>query len=278
LSEWFGVERRAKAVGLLLGGLSIGTLVTPPLVAWLSLELGWRAAFVVTGAAGLALAGPWWWLHRGTEAESRRQEESIPLGEMLRRRQYWCILGARAMTDGAWYFYLFWLPGYFQEIRRFDLAMVGQWLWIPYASAYAGALAGGWASSALLRGGWTVNRARKGVLGPSAVLAGLGGLAYLAPGPFAALAVVSLALFGHLSWATNIHTVITEIAPGRHLAVLYGITGAAGTLLGALTQPVIGMVVDRSGHGPVFVGAGAAYAVALVLLGLGGRIGGRPIQ
>ena len=120
----------------------------------------------------------------------------------------------------------------------------------------------------------TVNRARKQALAPSAVLAGLGGLACLAPSPFAALAVVSVALFGHLSWATNIHTVITEIAPARHLAVLYGITGAAGTLLGALTQPLIGLVVDRSGHGPVFAGAGAAYVVALLLLGLGGRIGG----
>jgi ACS family hexuronate transporter-like MFS transporter len=263
---------------LLLGGLSIGTLATPPLVAWLSLALGWRAAFVATGTAGLALALPWWWLHRNTGGEAPPAEEKAPLGEMLLRRQYWRILGARAVTDGAWYFYLFWLPGYFQEVRKFDLAMVGRWLWIPYASAYAGALLGGWASSALLQRGRTVDRARKQVLAPSAVLAGLGGLACLAPDPFVALAVVSLALFGHLSWATNIHTVITEIAPARHLAVLYGITGAAGTLLGALTQPVIGVVVDRSGHGPVFLGAGAAYAVALLLLGLGGRIPGGPTQ
>jgi ACS family hexuronate transporter-like MFS transporter len=87
-----------------------------------------------------------------------------------------------------------------------------------------------------------------------------------------ALALVSLALFGHLSWSSNIHTVITEIAPPRHVAVLYGITGAAGTLLGAVAQLVIGRIIDLWGYKPAFVWAGVMYLLAAILLLAAGTV------
>jgi ACS family hexuronate transporter-like MFS transporter len=287
-AEWFPPKNRAKAVGILLCGLTAGTLAAPPLVAWLAVRYGWRATFVVTGVLSLLLLPPWWLLHRrihrlyGTpdpapaardEAAGESSDEFAPsLREVLKRRKYWCVLAARALTDGAWYFYLFWIPGYFQEVRHFDLRMIGRWLWIPFFAANAGALAGAWASSALLGRGCGLDRSRKGVLIPAVVLGGLGALTHLVLDPFASLTLVSIALFGQFAWASNIHTVITEITPRRHMAVLYGITGSAGTLVGALTQPLIGRVVDAGGYAPVFAGVGAAYVLALALLLAAGRI------
>ncbi|MBI3694159.1 MAG: MFS transporter [Acidobacteria bacterium] len=287
-AEWFPPENRAKAVGLFLCGLSVGALVTPPLVAWITTLYGWRASFLITGALGFLLVPPWLGLHRRVErvygapdpapAQNRQSDmdtpagEDLSLAEALRRRKYWCVLAARALTDGAWYFCLFWMPGYFQEARGFDLQMVGQWLWIPYFSADVGALAGAWASSALIQRGFGVDRGRKSVLIPSALLGALGGFTCLVSRPSSAVALITVALFGHLSWSSNIHTVITEISPRRHLAVLYGITGAAGTLAGALSQPLIGRAVDAAGYGPAFAGFGAAYLLALVLLLGAGRI------
>jgi sugar phosphate permease len=87
-----------------------------------------------------------------------------------------------------------------------------------------------------------------------------------------ALALVSLALFGHQSYGSNIHTVITEITPPRHVAVLYGITGAAGTLLGAAAQLAIGRVIDSFGYKPAFVWAGGMALLAAALLLAAGRI------
>jgi MFS transporter, ACS family, hexuronate transporter len=287
-AEWFAPKDRAKAVGILLCGLTVGTMVAPPLVASLAARCGWRATFVVTGVLSLLLIPPWWLLQRrihrlyGTpdpapaarvEANGNSSDEFTPsLREVLKRRKYWCVLAARALTDGAWYFYLFWIPGYFQEARHFDLGMIGRWLWIPFFAANVGSLAGAWASSALLARGFALDRSRKGVLIPAAVLGGLGALTHVALNPFAGLGLVSVALFGQFAWASNIHTVITEITPRRHMAVLYGITGSAGTLVGALTQPLIGRVVDTGGYAPVFAGAGAAYALALALLLAAGRI------
>ena len=57
---------------------------------------------------------------------------------MLKTRKYWCVLAARACGDTAWYFYLFWIPGYFQESRGVSLAWVGRLLWIPYFCSFIG--------------------------------------------------------------------------------------------------------------------------------------------
>jgi ACS family hexuronate transporter-like MFS transporter len=262
-------------------------LVTAPGAAWLTLHYGWRAAFLVSGAVGFLLIPPWLLLqHRikqvygqpdpapasvGQEA-NRSGAGDLPLREVLRRRKYWLLLSARAITDAVWYFYLFWLPGYFQDVRAYDLERVGKLLWIPYFCADVGALGGAWLSSVLIQRGMGLDRGRKTVLIGSAILCVVGAGAFFVPVSSLALGLVSLALFGHLSWSSNLHTVITEVTPPKHVAVLYGITGAAGTLMGAITQPLVGRAVDGVGYGPAFVGAGMTYLLALGLLLGAGKI------
>ncbi len=282
---WFPPKDRAKAVGMFLSALSVGTLLTPPLVAWVTLRWGWRASFLVTGCLGFLLLPPWLLLHRrirrvygapdpepAAADPAGREADPVPLRRVLAARKYWFLLGARAFSDGAWFFYLFWMPGYFQEVRGLSLARVGSLLWIPYLAAGIGAILGAWASSALIHRGFGLDRGRKAVLLPSALLCALGGTACFVPGYPLALAILSLALFGHQSWASNIHTAISEVTPPAHVAVLYGITGACGTLMGALGQLVIGPVVDSTGYDPVFVGAGLMYVTAAGLLLAAGRI------
>jgi hypothetical protein len=104
------------------------------------------------------------------------------------------------------------------------------------------------------------------------MLAACGGAICFIPDPRLAIACAAVALFGHQAWSSNIHTAISEISPPAHVAVLYGITGASGTLMGALAQLVIGPVVDAAGYHAVFVGAGSLYLVAACLLAAGGRI------
>jgi MFS transporter, ACS family, hexuronate transporter len=287
-AEWFPAENRSKAVGIYLCGLSVGSLLTPPVVAWVTACYGWRASFLLTGAVGFLLVPPWLFLHRRIRQVYGRHdpapghcapsdpvgpaEQELSLSQVLRRRKYWCILMARALTDGAWWFVLFWTPGYFQEVRGFDLTMVGRWLWMPYLGADLGALAGGWLAAVLIQRGLGTSAGSKLVLIPSAMLAAIGSLACIVGSPFLAIGLLTAALFGHFSWATNIHTAVSEISPRRHQAVLYGITGAAGTLAGALTQPLIGYVVDVAGYDPAFVCVGAAYLAAIAFLLAAGRI------
>jgi len=277
----FPPASRAKAVGSILSAICLGLLVAPPLVAWTTLHYGWRVTFFLLGALGSLLLPPWLWVHRqiprahgpagtaaktGDPAVGAPSEQEVTLGEILKTRKYWCILAARGCSDTAWYYYLFWIPGYFQEARGLSLATVGKLLWVPYFGAFIGAFAGAAASSALIRRGWGVHRSRRTALLVFAFLCVCGASAGFAPGPKLALALFSLALFAHECWSTNIHTVITEISPPKHVALLYGMTGAAGTFVGAGAQLAIGPLVDLYGYKPAFVWAGGLYVLAAGLL------------
>ena len=286
IAEWFPPENRAKAVGLLMCGISLGMLLTPPLVAWITFHYGWRIAFLVTGSAGFFIVPPWLLLHKRIQtaygmpdpapAQGRKDESlacvSSSLGQVLAKRKYWLFLLARAFPDTVTFFYLFWLPGYFQAVRHYDLEKVGKLLWIPFFCADLGALGGAWLSSAFIQRGLEVDRGRKLALLFSAICPIIGAGAYLAPTHPLALALVSLALFGHFSWSSNMQTVITEVMPRRHVATLYGLTGGVGTLMAALTQPLVGRSVDTVGYGPAFLGTALAYVLALVMLFSAGKI------
>ncbi|MEW5976241.1 MAG: MFS transporter [Acidobacteriota bacterium] len=286
IAEWFPPENRAKAVGVLMCGISLGMLITPPTVAWITFHYGWRMAFLVTGSLGLFVIPPWLLLHRRIQQASevpdmdllqKRLGESAVnkhslVGQVLSRRRYWLFLLARAFPDTVTFFYLFWLPGYFQVARHYDLETIGKLLWIPFFCADLGALAGSWLSSALIRRGMGLDKGRKVALVLSAMGPIVGAAAFLAPTHSLALALVSLALFGHFSWSSNMQTVITEVMPPKHVATLYGLTGAVGTLMAAVTQPLVGRAVDLAGYGPAFLGTAVAYVLALLMLFSAGRI------
>lgn len=156
--------------------------------------------------------------------------------------------------------------------RPSPIARAPSLLWIPYLVGGVGAVSGAWLSSVLIHRGTGLDRARKAVLIPSAALGSLGVFSYFALDYKVAIALVAIALFGHQSWSANLHTAISEISPPEHAAVLYGMTGAAGTLMEAAMQLVIGPVVDAAGYRSVFIGAGLTYVVAAVLLLAAGRI------
>jgi len=279
VAELFSPASRAKAVGTILSAISLGLLVSPPLVAWTTLHYGWRMTFAVLGVAGSLLVPLWVWFHRqrprDASALRTAPEGALPqaaagnyvsLNKFLRARKYWCVLSARACADTAWYFYLFWVAGYFQDVRGLSLVRVGQLLWVPYLAACAGPLTGAAASSALIRRSWGQHRSRLTAMLAFASMAVLGATAGIAPTTNLALALVSLALFAHQALGTNIHTVVTEIVPPRHVAMLYGVTGAAGTFIGAAAQLVIGPLIDRHGYSPCFLWAGGMYVLAIILL------------
>lgn len=284
VSDWFPERSRAKAWGLLLCGLSVGALLSPPLIAWLSLRYNWRVAFLVSGAIGFLLVPPWLILFGRARSifgtpdpaparcvVANGSEAGGPLHRAVLRRNYLCLLLARGMTDAVWYFYLFWIPGYFQDVRGFGLDLVGRWLWLPYFCADLGALGGGWMSSHLIARGVGVARSRTIVLLLSALICASGAAVPAASSPSLALVLVSLALFGHQAWSTNLHTAIGESVPPQHVAAAYGLTGSVGSLMGGVAQFLIGRTVDVAGYGPVFTTCALAYGFALTLV-LAGKI------
>jgi ACS family hexuronate transporter-like MFS transporter len=279
IAEWFPRRERAAAVGLVNVGPGLGAVLAPPLVSWLIVYHGWRQAFIVTGAIGFVWLVAWLRLFHtpdrhprlsAEEAELIRAEEDqsaaaappLPWATLFRDRRMWGLITSRFVSDGAFYFFVFWLPKYLADVRGFGIVQIGAFAWIPFVAADAGALVGGWACGRLIACGYSLDASRKIVIWAGAALAALALPAATASTPQAALAYIAAAMFGIQVKASSLFTLPADIYPARSVALAWGIQGAAGSVGGMLFQLYIGAMVDGLGYTPVFWVAAAMHLVS----------------
>jgi MFS transporter, ACS family, hexuronate transporter len=277
VAEWFHPSRRAAAMGLINAGTAIGAVAAPPLISsillyghWRGLA-SWRWMFFLTGSLGLLWSVWWWARYRAPQSPMDRplaQPGSAPsLAMLLRRRAVVGIVVAKFLSDGAWYFYLFWLPKYLFEARGFDLKQAASVGWIPYAASGVGSLCGGWLSSRLLDAGRSLDAARKIALGASASCMPWVMLVPAAGSVPAVLFLFSLAFFGQQSWSTLVMTVPTDLVPRSALGRLAGLVGLGGALGGIAMGQAAGWALDRGyGYTPVLVVAASLHLVAFAVI------------
>jgi len=283
VAEWFPARERSTAMGIINAGTAIGAVIAPPLIAAIVLQANWRWAFFTCGLAGVLWTV--WWVHdyhtpaehprlsrteRQTIAEvfASSASEGAPLSwlRLLERREVWGLVLAKFLTDGAWYFYLFWLPKYLYDARGFDIKQVGYYAWIPYAAAGVGSLIGGWFSSWLLTQGRTINAARKIALGASAAVMPL--IVFVTQVPVElAIVLFSIAFFGQQSWSTLVMIVPTDLFPRRIVASVAGLVGFGGAMGGIVSNLMAGRMLDLGmGYGAVFSIMGMCHVTAFVLI------------
>lgn len=285
IASWFPQQRRAFAMGLFDGGSALGAVLAPPLVAYLALTYGWRAAFVVTGVLGLLWLVGWLRVfhapheHPALAAESREEvlrelgvsrPKPAVFGAALRRivreRQLWGLMATRLVATPVWWFYVFWLPDYLSTGRGFSLKEIGFYGWIPYLTVDLGKMAGGAASDALLARGRSASLARKSLMVLGA-LGMLGGIQVVnATSPAVAIAWVCLATFGFGIWSANILALHADIFPAETMGSAMGSTLMAASLSGAAFTYMVGRMVDRAGYQPVFWAVGLLPLVACFAL------------
>ena len=278
VAEWFPVQERSTAMGIINAGTAVGAVVAPPLIAlvltnsyWFGLA-PWRWVFVLTGAMGV-LWTLWWWHTARTPGATVRAslgaaaEPPIPLATLLRYRETWAVVIAKFLSDGAWYFYLFWLPKFLFDTFQLDIKTAGSIGWIPYAASGIGALCGGALSSALLRRGWTVNAARKTALGLSAALMPW---VMFVPSTRSVAWVIflfSLAFFGQQSWSTLVMTLPTDMISRRAVGTLAGMVGFGGAMGGVLLGQVVGYLRDHGySYTPALVISGSLHVLAFAMI------------
>jgi ACS family hexuronate transporter-like MFS transporter len=291
VAEWFPPKERAFAVGFFNSGSSLGAVIAPPLISWIILRSGWRAAFSITGALGFVWLIGWLLLYHSPETHPRITEEELTLilqargvnpkcgGTGLRwldlflYRQLWALMVGRVLSDPVWWFYVFWLPEYLKRQRSFSLAMIGMFAWMPFFAAGVGSFAGGGLSSYLVQKGWQLSLSRKAVLLASAgaMLAGIP--AVLTPSAAYSLLFISAATFAYGSYAAVFLALPADIFPREVVASVYGIAGTAAGFGGMIFTLITGKVVDKFSYLPIFIAAGILPVVAVVfLLLLIGRI------
>ena len=278
VSEWFAPRERAFAIGFFNSGSTLGAVIAPPLVAWIALNWGWRAAFLLTGSLGFLWLVLWQATYRAPKAIPAEAEltERVRWRDLFAFRQVWGLVLARMLADPVWWFYVFWLPEYLKRERAFSLAMIGYFAWIPFLTADAGNLLGGALSGWLIRRGLPVLRARKTVMAASALLMTSGIPAVLVADAGLALALISLATFAYSTWAANILTLPADLFPPRIVASVSGLSGTGAALGGMIFTLIIGAVVDRFSYVPVFTAAGVMPLVAAAIVLAAVTPGSRP--
>ena len=295
IAAWFPARERALAMGIFNSGVAVGNIVAPPLLVFLQVHYGWQTAFLVTGGLGFGWLVLWLLFYESPDrhrsitpaeraliqspASATPEAGAVAWRELLTYRQTWALIVARFITDPVWWLYITWLPKYLADVRGFSLRDIGMFAWLPYVTADAGSLGGGWLSGHLIARGWTLDRARKTVIVGGAVFMLAGIPAAFAESAGGALACIACVTFGFQTWINNVQTLPSDVFEARAVASVAGLGGVGAGLGAMLFTYATGVVVDRThSYTPMLVIAGLLPILGTaVLFVLGGPIRRVPI-
>ncbi len=320
IAEWFPRKERAFATGLYNSGANVGAIVAPLSVPYIAAAWGWEWAFILTGAIGLVWLY-FWYATYGSPADklksgqmqqaeydyihSDKDEQvadasstKVSWFRLLGFRQTWSFVMGKFLTDGVWWFFMFWLPSFLagensRKVAAYRAAhpdftgavdaVPGVISWtlavaIVYTIATGGSILGGWLPKKFINGGMDPSKARKlamfiYALFPLTVLAAskLGEI-----NTWLAVATIAIACSAHQAWSANIFTTVSDMFPKRAVASVTGIGGMAGAVGGVLIARVAGLLLAHytalgrieSGYAVLFVICGSIYLFAWLVMHL----------
>lgn len=294
ITVWYEKTKRALANSLCQFGGSIGAMIAPAVIAWMSHFFPWYLVFIFAGCVGIVIAGIWLLVYRTPPQEildmttapdpdeaQRRDTWSFSWGQLWKTSSLWGCLLIRLVSDPVWYFCSFWLPGFLRGMgadqglsHRQTLDMIQYIGGIPFlVGAIGGVLASAF-SDKLVRRGMPSLKARKISMISMVVFAPLCVLI-----PFVstwgdvsfstriALVVIIFSLVAAMcqSWLYTIVVIISESFPVKNVSSVLGIACGAGAVGGAIFNEVVGSLINSMGDVVFFIMASLHIIAALIL-------------
>lgn len=311
-AEYFPKKDRAFATSIFNAGASVGALAAPLCIPVLAKHLGWEMAFIVIGALGFVWMFFWTFMYskpedskkvneaelayihqddaERPEAEPAGDEKSIPFLRCFLYKQTWSFITGKFLTDGVWWFFLFWAPSYFaNQFGAKASSPLGQGLiFTLYAIVTVVSIIGGYLPKFFVE--------KKGMQPyPGRMIAML----IFAFFPIAALfaqplgmglnnpwwpaILIGIAAAGHQAWSANLYSTIGDMFPKSAIASITGIGTMAGGLGSMIVQKVAGLLfthAEEAGEAFSFMGfegkpagyfimfcfCGVAYLVAWIIM------------
>ncbi len=277
---WFPKRERAFATSIFNAGTNVGAILAPWLVPLIAFSLGWRWAFILAGLAGIVWLFFWIpiyntpdkakqpnaaelaLIHSDADEKSGQEKAKVSWGELLRYRETWSFIVAKFMTDPIWWFFLIWLPDFFNKTYGLNIKKSWVHIIIIYSIVTVLSIFGGWITGRLVKGGWTVTRARKtGMVIFAACVVPMFFATSL--GVWPAVFLIALAGSAHQAWSANLYTTVSDMFPKHMVASVVGLGGLAGALGGMLFPVYCGRVLDQF---KALGNEGGAYTQILHLL------------
>lgn len=280
-AEYFPKKDRAYSTSIFNAGATIGALVAPlsipPLARYfqdMGVGNGWEMAFVVIGALGFVWMGLWMFMYKKpaqnpnvnaaelayieqdnqTEKSDEKQkmsafdETKIPLLKCFKYPQTWVVFFGKFMTDGVWWFFLFWTPAYISDVYGFssDTSTAQLLIFVLYAITMLSIYGGKLPTIIMNRTGKDPYAARMQAmfifaLFPLLALFAqpLGNHSYWFP-----IIIIGIAGAAHQSWSANIYSVVGDMFPKNTIATIVGIGGLAGGIGSVLINMGSGVLFD----------------------------------
>ena len=308
-AEYFPKKDRAFATALFNAGASVGALAAPATIPLLAKSLGWEWAFIIIGALGFIWAGIWIFVYdKPTESkhvneaelayihqdEKNEQivndkmvneERQMSFAEAFKHRQTWSFAFGKFMTDGVWWFFLFWAPAYFQDqfgIKASDPQGIAL-IFTLYAIVTVISLFGGYLPKIFVE--------KKGMepyagrMRAMLIFAFFPIFALFAQplggvwGPWAVAIIIGIVGAAHQSWSANIFSTTGDMFPKSAVATITGIGAMAGGVGSFLINKGSGMLFDHAaGLGEAFkffgfTGKPAGYMIIFCICAVAYLIG-----
>lgn len=268
-AELFPPSQRAMVMGVVHFAANAANIIGPPFFIWIALAMGWRTCFAIIGGIGFLWVPAWLWTYRvpAQPGEPEPNAAKLSIKALLRYRQAWGYAWAKFLTDPVWWFYLFWIPVYLNDVRHFTASQRGTALAVIYAISGAGALLGGMISGYLINHGWGVGRSRKAVMLVCAVIMPFAALGVIAESSALAVLLFGVGMAAHAAWMTNLFTTPADVFPKQAVGVANGFGACVGALGGALFSGLIpGYVIPITGYVPVLLTMSCFYLIAWLLV------------
>lgn len=297
-AEWFPKKERALATGIFNSGTNVGAILAPLSVPFIAESLGWRWAFLITGAIGFLWLFFWFTLYEIPSKQARLTktefdyihsdvEESkndpvqvdrthVQWFELFKLRQTWAFTLGKFLTDPIWWFYLFWLPAFLKA----EYGVTGTAIAFPVAMVYTmssfGSIVGGWIPYYFINRGWAVFKARKTsmfiyacMVVPVIFAQWLGAM-----NMWYAVIIIGVATSAHQAWSANIFTTVSDMFPKQLVGSVTGIGGMAGAAGSVIVSALAGKLFDfykaagslEIGYYIMFFICGGAYLTAWIMM------------
>ncbi|KIA85749.1 MFS transporter [Flavobacterium sp. AED] len=292
-AEYFPKKERALATGIFNSGSNVGAILAPLTVPWIAVHWGWQSAFMAVGAIGFMWILFWNALYEKPENQKKlskeeydyitsendatiiqivETEEKVAWIKLLGYRQTWAFVAGKFLTDGVWWFFLFWLPKYLQAEFNMEGTAIVLPLAVLYSMTMVGSIGGGWFPVYFIKKGFTPYDGRMKAmliiaLMPLVVLLAqpLGYISYWIP-----VILIGFGASAHQAWSANVYTTVSDMFPKKTIGSVVGIGGMAGGIGGVLVTKTAGALIDhyevlgeiKTGYTLVFVFCAIAYLLA----------------